>query len=302
MLKDSYKTDEEYQQLISALTFGTSGPDGFSLQNDILLYKEMVFLSAASPLKSLILHHVHDSPLRGHSSYLKTLYRVKQDFFWWGMKKDVKDHIRDCEICQRIKVETSKPGGLLQPLPIPYRPCTDISMDFMDSLPKSHGYEVILVVVDRLTKYVHFVALSHPYTAARVSVVFMRDIFKLHCMPQSIVCDRDAVFTSKFWAELLKLQGTDLAMSLAYHPQTDGQSKVVNRSLEQYLRAFAHDKPNTWFDRLHLVEFWFNTNYHTSIKLTPYEVLYGFPLPKILDYILGTTSVYALDKFLHSRS
>ena len=114
------------------------------------------------------------------------------------MKKDVKDHIRDCEICQRIKVETSKPGGLLQPLPIPHRSWTDISMDFVDSLPKSHGYEVILVVVDRLTKYVRFVALSHPYTAARVATVFMRDIFKLHGMPQSIVCDRDAIFTSKF--------------------------------------------------------------------------------------------------------
>ena len=172
----------------------------------------------------------------------------------------------------------------------------------MDSLPKSHGYEVILVVVDRLTKYVHFVALSHPYTATRVAAVFMRDIFKFHGMPQSIVCDRDAVFTSRFWAELFKLQGTDLAMSSAYHPQTDGQSEVVNRSLKQYLRAFAHDKPNTWFDWLHLAEFWFNTNYHTSIKPTPYEALYGFPPPEILDYIPGTTSVYALDKFLHSRS
>ena len=200
MLNDSYKTDEEYQQLISALTSSTLGPTGFSLQNGILLYKVKVFLSATSPLKSLILHHVHDSPLGGHSDYLKTLYRVKQDFFWWSMKKDVKDHIRDCEICQRIKVETSKSGGLLQPLPIPHRPWTDISMDFVDSLSESHGYEVILVVVDKLTKYVHFVALSHPYAAARVAAVFMRDVFKLHGMPQSIVCDRDAMFTSKFWA------------------------------------------------------------------------------------------------------
>ena len=77
---------------------------------------------------------------------------------------------------------------------------------------------------------------------------------------------------------------------------------MVNRSLEQYLRAFAHDKPHTWFDWLHLAEFWFNTNYHTSTKLTPYEALYGFPPPKILDYIPGTTKVDALDKLLHSRS
>ena len=130
----------------------------------------------------------------------------------------------------------------------------------------------------------------------------MRDIFKLHCMPHSIVSDRDAMFTSKFQAELFKLQGTELAMSSAYHPQRDGQSEVVNKSLEQYLRAFAYDQPHTWFDWLHLVEFWFNTNYHTSTKLTLYEALYGFPPPKVLDYIPSTTKVDAQDKLLHTRS
>ena len=147
--------------------------------------------------------------------------------------------------CQRIKVEISRAGGLLQPLPIPIKPWTDISMDFVDGLTKSHGYEVILVVVDRLTKHVYFVTFSHPYTTAKVAVVFMKDIFRLHGKPHSIVSDRDVVFTSKFSAELFKLLGTELTMSLAYHSQTNGQSEVVNRSLEQFLRAFAHDKPHT---------------------------------------------------------
>ena len=96
----------------------------------------------------------------------------------------------------------------------------------MDSLPKSHGFEVILVVVDRLTKYIHFLPLSHPYTAAKV------DIFRLHGMPQSIVSGKDVVFTSKFWVVLFRLQGSDVTISPAYHPQTDGQTEVVNRSLE----------------------------------------------------------------------
>ena len=81
-----------------------------------------MFLSSSSPLKSLVLKHVHNNPLGGHSSYLKTLYRVQKDFFWWGMKNDVKDHVRHCEVCQRIKVETTKPRGLLQPLLIPIKP------------------------------------------------------------------------------------------------------------------------------------------------------------------------------------
>ena len=182
-----------------------------------------MFLSSSSPLKPLVLQQMHDSPIGGHSGYLKNLYRVKQDFFWKGMKSDVKRHVKHCEVYQRIKVETTKPGGLLQPLSIPSKPWTDISLDFVESLPKSHGFEVIMVVVDRLTKNVHFMPLSHPYIATKVA----------------------AVFTSKFWQELFKLQGSNLTMSSVYHPQTNGQTEVVNRSLEQYLRAFDSDKPNS---------------------------------------------------------
>ena len=147
------------------------------------------------------------------------------------MKFDVKDHVEQCEVCQRIQVETTRPGGLLQPLLIPSKPWTDINLDFVDSLPKSHGFEVILVVVDRLTKYVHFLPLSHPYTAAKVATVFMKDIFRLHGMPQSIISGKD-VFTYKFWVVLFRLQGSDLTMFSAYHPQIDGQTEIVNRSLE----------------------------------------------------------------------
>ena len=136
--------DEEYQQLFSSLSSRTFSSTNFSLQNGLILYKDKVFLRSSSPLKSLVLQHVHNSPLGGHSGYLKTLYGVKQDFFWWGMKSDVREHVKQCEVCQRIKVETTKPGGLLQPLLIPSKPWIDINLDFVDSLPKSYGFEVIL--------------------------------------------------------------------------------------------------------------------------------------------------------------
>ena len=122
---------------------------------------------------------------------------------------------------------------LLQPLSIPTTPWTDVSLDFVEGLPKSMGFEVILVVVDRLTKYVQFVPVSHPYSAAKIAFLYMQHIFKLHGMPSSIVSDRDANFTSLFWSELFRLQGTVLAMSTTYHPQTDGQTEIVNKSLEQ---------------------------------------------------------------------
>ena len=159
------------------------------------------------------------------------------------MKKDLKGYIKGCELCQRIKHETSKLVGLLQPLVIPYTPWSSISMDFVEGLPKSLRHDVVMVEVDRLTKYVHFILLSQLYIAVKVASLFMAHIFKLHWLPTSIVSDRDPVFTSRFWEELFRLQGVDLALSSAYHPQSDGQTEMVNRSLKQYLRAFAGDKP-----------------------------------------------------------
>ena len=120
-------------------------------------------------------------------------------------------------------------------------------------------------------------------------------------MPSSIVSDRDPAFTSFFWSELMRLQGVQLAMSSSYHLQTDGQTEVVNRSLEQYLRSFTSDRPAEWVEWLPLCEYWFNTNFHVSTKCTPFEALYGIPPPKLLDYIPGTTKVEAVDRQLHSR-
>ena len=157
------------------------------------------------------------------------------------------------------------------------------------------------MVVDRLTKYVHFVLISHPYTAAKIASLYMQYIFKFHGMPISVVSDRDVTFTSLFWTELFRLQGTDLAMSTAYHPQSNGQTEVVNKSLEQYLRAFTCDRPHQWAEWLPLAEFWFNTNFHTSLKLTPFEALYGFLPPKLQAYIPGTTRVDVLDSLLSQR-
>ena len=105
---------------------------------------------------------------------------------------------------------------------------------------------VVFVVVDRLTKYAHFIPLSHPYTAAKVANLYMQFVFKLHGMPSSIVSDRDPIFTSKFWLELMRLQGVVLAISSSYHPQSEGQIEVVNKSLEHYLRAFAANRPHSW--------------------------------------------------------
>ena len=141
---------------------------------------------------------VHDSPLGGHSGHLKTFHKAKRDWFWWGMKQDLKGYIKSCDICQRIKYEIGNQADLLQPLAISHTSWTFINMDFMEGLSKSQKYDVVLEVVDRLTKFVLFIPLSHPCTAAKVATLFMQHIFKVHGRPTSIVSDRDPFFTSKF--------------------------------------------------------------------------------------------------------
>ena len=119
-------------------------------------------------------------------------------------------------------------------------------MDFITGLPKSKGNSVIMVVVDRLTKYIQFCALSHPFKASTVATTFMDTIQKLHGNPKIIVSDRDPIFTRNFWMELFSCLGTQLAHSSSYHPQSDGQTKVVNKCLEGYLRCFVSDKKTQW--------------------------------------------------------
>ena len=130
---------------------------------------------------------------------------------------------------------------------------------------------------------------------------YIEHIFKLHGLPISIVNDRDPVFTSNFWQELFKMQGVSLHLSTAYHPQTDGQSEVVNRCLETYLRCVTGDQPKSWSGWLSLAEWWYNSNYHSSLHVTPFEALYGYKPPIHLPYFPGLSLVNEVDLQLQAR-
>lgn len=173
-------------------------------------------------LREQLLNGFHSSFTGGHSGITATTKRIAATFSRVGLRKDVTEFIKKCHVCQAIKYPTQKPFGLLQPLPTLEAPWLDISMDFITHLPLSKGRTVIWVIVDRLSKLAHFIALPTHYTAVSLASLFMREIYRLHGLPKTIVSDRDPIFVSRFWGGLFKHMGITLLHSSAYHPQTDG--------------------------------------------------------------------------------
>jgi len=158
-----------------------------------------------------------------------------------------------------------------------------------------------MVVVDRLNKLAHFLPLKHHFTAKSAAEKFVAGVIKLHGMPRSIVSDQDLVFVSHFWQEFFKMSGTKLQLSFVYHPQTDGQTEVVNRCVEQYLRCFVHQWPTKWSLYLPWAEYWYNTTYHISTGMTPFQALYGRLPPTIPSYNEGLSPVHEVDQQLQDR-
>ncbi|GJW51736.1 retrotransposon-related protein [Tanacetum coccineum] len=300
-IQDSWVQDVEMQALITKLQADPNSTPKFTWVDGQLRRKGRLVVGNDALLKQQIITYFHKGPLGGHSGVHVTTKKLADVFFWKGLRKMVKAFVKECDVCQRYKPDLSAYPGLIQPLPIPTHVWSEISMDFIESLPKSQGKSVILVVVDRLSKYAHFMPLQHPFTASDVAKLFLNNIYKLHGLPKVIVSDRDKVFISHFWQSLFKVLKVQLHLSTAYHPQTDGQTEVVNRSLGCYLRCMTGEKPKEWVDWLPLAEFWYNTNCHSSTKTTPYEIMYGQPPPVHLPYVPGDSMVEAVDRSLQAR-
>jgi hypothetical protein len=147
----------------------------------------------------MVPYEIHATSTNGNSGFTKTYDWVKRSFFWDGMKQKVHNFVEKCEVCQCNKGETVKYPGTLQPLPIPLAIWRDISIDFIEGLPKSGNKSVIMVVVDRISSYAHLCSLQHPFIASIVAQLFMDQVFKLPGMPHPIVFYHDSTFTSNFW-------------------------------------------------------------------------------------------------------
>jgi transposase InsO family protein len=253
---NSYSADDKTQKLVQQyLITPPEHNSDYSMQAGVLRFKGRLVLGQDKALHQRLFVALHYSALGGHSGIKATYQRMKKLFYWTGMKKDIETLVSQCPVCQRSKHENCKYPGLLDPLPTPDMAWAHVSLDFIEGLPKSQGKEVILVVVDKFTKYAHFIPLAHPYTVQSVATAFMDNVVKLHGPPTVLISDRDRIFTSTMWKEIFKQFKVDLRFSSAYHPQSDGQTERVNQCLENYLRCMIFSEPHKWAAWLSLAEF-----------------------------------------------
>ncbi|KAJ0917861.1 putative nucleotidyltransferase, Ribonuclease H [Helianthus annuus] len=224
VLKEYYKSDVGFDFAATMLKNNT-GSSHFQFKDGLLFHESKLFIQECNNIRELLLCEYHNSTIGGHSGIKATMKRLSAVFTWPKLKASVFDFIPKCQVCQQVKYPNHKPYGVLQPLPIPSTVWQDISMDFITHLPLSQGKSAISVIVDRYSKFAHFIALPPKYGAVSLATLFLQNVYKLHGFPKSIVSDGDSIFLSKFWQEMFKQVGTKLNFSTAYHPQSDGQTE-----------------------------------------------------------------------------
>jgi hypothetical protein len=188
-------------------------------EDGLLMHKNRIYVPSSEELRNLVLKEMHNVPYAAHPGYQKTIIAVRSQFLWPGMKNDVVDYITRCMEYKRVKDEHRHPTSLLQPLPIPKKKWEVITIDFITKLPRTtRQHDLIMVVVDKLTKAAHFVPVKTTHTTTNIAKIYMKEIARLHGIPRTIVSKRDTKFISNFWKGLFKGFGTNMKFSTTYHP------------------------------------------------------------------------------------
>ena len=276
-----YQEDKNIGTILNCLRTGKPQSKLISLAecselNGKLYYQEKRYVPDYEPLKIELLRRYHDSPLAGHPGSAKTLELISRDYYWPQLYLFVKRYVRNCRICVRIKPSNTASQGVLKPLPIPERPWNDIAMDFIVGLPESQGYDAILNVNDRLTGMRHLIPCTKETGSEDLAWLYLKEVFRLHGLPLSIISDRGPQFISEFWKALTKRLKIDVKLSTAFHPQTDGKSERINAITEQYIRAYCSYLQDDWVDWLPIAEFCGNSGYSEPIKTNAFLANYGY--------------------------
>ncbi|PKU87302.1 RNA-directed DNA polymerase [Dendrobium catenatum] len=272
IIKDLYEKDPDFAKIWQLCLLK---PYKFFHLEQKYLFKGNKLCIPQGSLREAIIFENHNGGLAGHFGRDKTLALIHENFYWPSLEKDVTRHIKRCHICKMAKT-TQHNTGLYLPLPVPESPWIDVSMDFVLGLPiTQRKNDAIMVVVDRFSKMAHFIPCHKTSDASHIARLYFHEVVRLHGIPKTITSDRDVKFLSHFWRTLWSKLGTKLQFSSTAHPQTDGQTESVNRSLGNLLRCFVGKSIRSWDEILGQVEFAYNKSRNQTTGRSPFEIVYG---------------------------
>ncbi|SLM33286.1 Ribonuclease H-like domain [Lasallia pustulata] len=251
----------------------------WSRRDNLLYFDSVLYIPYTESLRLGTIKKHHDELLAGHLATEKTFALIHAKYYWPDMRKQIQEYCNSYLVCQGARVIRGKQSGLLQPIPIPKRAWGVLTLDFITGLPESHAYggvyNAILVVVCKFSKMAHYIPARKDWTADQLAEAFVREIIRLHGVPQALISDCGSVFTSRLWANLMFALKIDRRLSTAFHPQTDGQTERQNSTLDQYLRSYINYQQDNWASLLALAKFAYNASLHSSTGKASFEVVYG---------------------------
>lgn len=239
-------------------------------QQGLLYFRSRLYVPPSHDLWCRIVEQHHGSRVDGHPGRFKTLELVSRNYWWPQMSRYIGQYTRHCDTCLRTKTRRRPPTGELIPTDTPTNRWEKISVDFIVELPEAHGFDAVMVVVDRLSKRAHFTATHTTLDASGSARLFLREMWKHHGLPRDVISDRGPQFVADFTRQLYQLLGIKISASTAYHPQSDGQTERVNQELEGYLRNFINERQDDWDELLPMGEFTYNNHIHSSTQETPF--------------------------------
>ncbi|QRW20373.1 Retrotransposable element Tf2 protein [Rhizoctonia solani] len=281
-IKAALDQDKSLEEILQFLQNESKAPPSikrafkdYKMEAGLLFYQGRIVVPDVGTLRTDLLCIFHNSPLAGHPGRQQTLELVSRNYYWPGIQADTYWHVDSCKTCQRIqkpKYASIPP----QPLELPSRPWQHVSYNMIVDLPKDGNSDSILVIVDSFTKYMILVECSKKLKALELADLFLQHVWKRYSMPEKTVLDRGRVFNNKFLKALYQRLGIDPHFSLAYHPQSDGQTERVNPTVEHFLRAYSGVNQKDWVKWLPMAEFAYNNAVHSSTGKSPFKALYGW--------------------------
>jgi hypothetical protein len=259
---------------LNKTTERTKVPLGWSRTEDLWTYHSKIYIP--SILRQTVFRILHSDPSAAHPGRDATLFSIKKSYYWPNLRSDVEEWVRNCDVCQHVKIFPRKPHGQLKPIDVITRPWSVVTSDLITGLPPCKGFDSIWTATCKRTKAIHCAATTSTLDSRGLYQLYLENVWKLHGTQDKLITDRGPQYSSRFAKEANRNLQIETALSTAYHPQTDGQSERTNQEVEQALRAVVNFHQNDWVDWLPVIEFALNNRYKKSLGTTPFYANYGF--------------------------